>query len=71
MALLAPLKPDVVIIALSLGNEGLAHCPAGERRAAQHRFEQGRFCKALRKAFERLKKGLRMHLKRAEKDCWT
>lgn len=40
MALLAP-KPDVVIIALSLGNEGLAHCPKGERRAAQHRFEQG------------------------------
>lgn len=35
------LKPDIVIIALSLGNEGLAHCPAAERRAAQHRFEQG------------------------------
>mmetsp|Transcript_119167 Transcript_119167/g.282780 ORF Transcript_119167/g.282780 Transcript_119167/m.282780 type:complete len:470 (-) Transcript_119167:36-1445(-) len=34
-------KPQVVIIALSLGNEGLAHCPKGERRAAQHRFEQG------------------------------
>ncbi|OLP99486.1 hypothetical protein AK812_SmicGene17945 [Symbiodinium microadriaticum] len=37
----APLRPDVVIIALSLGNEGLAHCPPGERRAAQHRYEQG------------------------------
>lgn len=37
----APLRPDVVIIALSLGNEGLAHCRPGERRAAQHRYEQG------------------------------
>jgi lysophospholipase L1-like esterase len=36
-----PWRPDVVIIALSLGNEGLAHCPPGERRAAQHRYEQG------------------------------
>ena len=23
-------------------SQGLAHCPKGERRAAQHRFEQGR-----------------------------
>ncbi|CAK9077985.1 Lipase, partial [Durusdinium trenchii] len=37
----AHLKPDIIIIALSLGNEGLAHCLPGERRAAQHRFEQG------------------------------
>jgi len=37
----AQLKPDIVIIALSLGNEGLAHCPPSERRAAQHRFESG------------------------------
>jgi len=36
-----PLKPDMVIVGLSLGNEGLAHCPPAERRAAQHRFEQG------------------------------
>lgn len=37
----APWKPDVVIIALSLGNEGLAHCPPADRHATQHRFEQG------------------------------
>ncbi len=37
----APEKPDVVIIALSLGNEGLAHCPPHQRRAAQRRFESG------------------------------
>lgn len=36
-----PWNPDIVIIALSLGNEGLAHCPPNERRAAQFRFEQG------------------------------
>ncbi|CAN1211766.1 CBM20 domain-containing protein [Tumidithrix helvetica PCC 7403] len=38
---IAPKKPDVVIIALSLGNEGLAHCRPHERRAAQRRFESG------------------------------
>ncbi|QIR36052.1 lipase [Tolypothrix sp. PCC 7910] len=36
-----PQKPDVVIIALSLGNEGLAYCPPHERRAIQRRFESG------------------------------
>ncbi|MBW4667780.1 MAG: lipase [Cyanomargarita calcarea GSE-NOS-MK-12-04C] len=34
-------KPDIVIIALSLGNEGLAYCPPHERRAIQRRFESG------------------------------
>jgi len=37
----APEQPDIVIIALSLGNEGLAHCPPYERRAVQRRFESG------------------------------
>ncbi len=37
----APEKPDVVIIALSLGNEGLSSCPPYERRAVQRRFESG------------------------------
>ncbi|MCS6812770.1 MAG: DUF1796 family putative cysteine peptidase [Cyanobacteria bacterium] len=37
----APEKPDVVIIALSLGNEGLASCLPHERRAVQRRFESG------------------------------
>jgi hypothetical protein len=36
-----PKKPDIVIIALSLGNEGLAHCLPHERRAIQRRFESG------------------------------
>jgi hypothetical protein len=36
-----PEKPDIVIIALSLGNEGLAHCLPHERRAIQRRFESG------------------------------
>lgn len=36
-----PEQPDVVIIALSLGNEGLAYCPPHERRAVQRRFESG------------------------------
>lgn len=36
-----PEKPDVVIIALSLGNEGLAYCSPHERRAVQRRFESG------------------------------
>lgn len=37
----APENPDIVIIALSLGNEGLAYCPPQERRAVQRRFESG------------------------------
>ncbi|MEH2368684.1 DUF1796 family putative cysteine peptidase [Nostoc sp.] len=36
-----PEKPDIVIIALSLGNEGLAYCSPHERRAVQRRFESG------------------------------
>jgi len=38
---IAPWCPDIVIIALSLGNEGLFDCPGNERRARQHRFEKG------------------------------
>jgi lysophospholipase L1-like esterase len=37
----APENPDVVIIALSLGNEGFTHCPPHDRRALQRRFESG------------------------------
>ncbi|HIK28746.1 MAG: DUF1796 family putative cysteine peptidase [Oscillatoriaceae bacterium SKW80] len=37
----APEKPDIVIISLSLGNEGLAYCAPHERRAVQRRFESG------------------------------
>lgn len=37
----APEQPDIVIIALSLGNEGLAYCPPYQQRAAQRRFESG------------------------------
>jgi lysophospholipase L1-like esterase len=37
----APEQPDVVIIALSLGNEGFANCAPHERRAVQRRFESG------------------------------
>ncbi len=40
-SVVTPEQPDVVIIALSLGNEGLAHCPPQHRRAAQRRFESG------------------------------
>ncbi|BAZ50398.1 glycoside hydrolase, starch-binding protein [Nostoc sp. NIES-4103] len=40
-SVVTPEKPDVVIIALSLGNEGLAHCPPHQRRAVQRRFESG------------------------------
>jgi lysophospholipase L1-like esterase len=40
-AVVTPENPDIVIIALSLGNEGLAHCPNYQRRAAQLRFESG------------------------------
>ncbi len=36
-----PEKPDIVIIALSLGNEGLAYCFPHQRRAVQRRFESG------------------------------
>ncbi|WP_448563796.1 DUF1796 family putative cysteine peptidase [Trichothermofontia sp.] len=36
-----PEKPDVVIIALSLGNEGLAASPPAQYRAIQRRFENG------------------------------
>ena len=34
-------QPDVVIIALSLGNEGLAHCAPNDRYIIQRRFESG------------------------------
>lgn len=37
----APLKPDIVIISLSFGNEGLANCKPYERKAVQRRFESG------------------------------
>jgi len=40
-SLVVPEKPDVVIIALSLGNEGLAYCRPHDRRAVQRRFESG------------------------------
>jgi len=36
-----PKKPDIVIIALSLGNEGFATCPVNQRRTVQKRFERG------------------------------
>lgn len=36
-----PENPDIVIVALSLGNEGLAYCQPYERRAVQRRFESG------------------------------
>jgi lysophospholipase L1-like esterase len=40
-AVVAPERPDLVIISLSLGNEGLAHCHPRDRRAVQRRFESG------------------------------
>ncbi|MBD2297743.1 DUF1796 family putative cysteine peptidase [Nostoc sp. FACHB-190] len=40
-SVVTPEQPDVVIIALSLGNEGLAYCAPHERRAVQRRFESG------------------------------
>jgi lysophospholipase L1-like esterase len=40
-SVVAPETPDIVIIALSLGNEGFAYCPPHERRAVQRRFESG------------------------------
>ncbi|OLP17693.1 lipase [Leptolyngbya sp. 'hensonii'] len=38
---IAPENPDIVIVSLSLGNEGLAHCAPHDRRAVQRRFESG------------------------------
>ncbi len=38
---IAPIAPDIVILALSLGNEGLAYCAPHHRRAVQRRFESG------------------------------
>ncbi|MBE9209832.1 lipase [Nostoc sp. LEGE 06077] len=40
-SVVTPEQPDIVIIALSLGNEGLAYCSPHERRAIQRRFESG------------------------------
>ena len=40
-SVVVPEHPDIVIIALSLGNEGFAYCPPHERRAVQRRFESG------------------------------
>ncbi len=40
-SVVAPEKPDMVIIALSLGNEGLAECLPQEQRTVQRRFESG------------------------------
>lgn len=37
----APEQPDIVIIALSLGNEGLAYCSPHQQKAVQRRFERG------------------------------
>lgn len=36
-----PQQPDIVIIALSLGNEGLTYCAPYQRMAVQRRFESG------------------------------
>ncbi|NDJ21691.1 lipase [Nostoc sp. B(2019)] len=40
-SVVTPEQPDIVIIALSLGNEGFAYCPPHQRRAIQRRFESG------------------------------
>lgn len=40
-SVVVPEKPDIVIIALSLGNEGLAYSRPHDRRAVQRRFESG------------------------------
>ena len=40
-SVVTPTNPDIVIIALSLGNEGFAYCPAHQRHALQQRFEGG------------------------------
>ncbi|WP_088888785.1 DUF1796 family putative cysteine peptidase [Leptolyngbya ohadii] len=37
----SPEQPDIVIIALSLGNEGLASCPRSQQQAIQQHFEDG------------------------------
>lgn len=39
--LVANHRPDIVIVALSLGNEGLASAPSYEYKAIQRRFESG------------------------------
>lgn len=39
--ILAAENPDLVVISLSLGNEGLAYCPPHQRQAVQQRFEAG------------------------------
>uniref|UniRef100_A0A0G4GVF0 CBM20 domain-containing protein n=1 Tax=Chromera velia CCMP2878 TaxID=1169474 RepID=A0A0G4GVF0_9ALVE len=41
VSVISPVKPDVVIIALSLGNEGIAHCDPHHRPACQRAFEVG------------------------------
>ncbi|TVQ21771.1 MAG: lipase [Leptolyngbya sp. DLM2.Bin15] len=40
-SVVGPERPDVVILALSLGNEGFAHCLPEERSLLQQRFEHG------------------------------
>jgi lysophospholipase L1-like esterase len=40
-SVVVPEKPDLVIISLSLGNEGLAYCRTHDRRAVQRRYESG------------------------------
>ncbi len=40
-SLVTPEKPDLVIIALSLGNEGLAYSKPNEQKGIQRRFEAG------------------------------
>jgi len=40
-SVVTPENPDIVVIALSLGNEGFAYCKPEERQAIQQRFESG------------------------------
>ncbi|MBD1913914.1 MULTISPECIES: DUF1796 family putative cysteine peptidase [unclassified Leptolyngbya] len=40
-SVVTPERPDIVVIALSLGNEGFAFCPPGKRQAVQQHFEIG------------------------------
>ena len=40
-SVVVPEKPDLVIISLSVGNEGLAYCRPPDRRAVQRRYESG------------------------------
>ncbi len=40
-SLVTPHEPDIVIIALSLGNEGLANCLPQHRKTLQAKFERG------------------------------